>query len=170
MFTPGDYICVDINSSSPGAWLADHAIKWFTNSKFCHAFIYADADGTIIESTPREGVHASNIREYSGMTTLGSSTALTAQQRAGIVKSAQRYVGRTGYGFLDIAYLSMYLSGINWNWLESEVLEENDQTICSQLVAMCGAANGVKSWLCGKSHPNLVTPADLANLSLKELK
>lgn len=167
MYQPGDYICVDINSSSLGAWLADHAIKWFTHSKFCHAFIYAGTDGTIIESTPRQGVHKSNISEYAGMTMLGSNTALTDIQRAGIVKTAYSYVGRTGYGFLDIAYLSMYLNGVNWNWLESEVLEENDQTICSQLVAMCGAANGISSWLCGKSHPNLVTPADLAKLAMK---
>lgn len=167
MYQPGDYICVDINSHSPGAWLADHAIQWFTHSKFCHAFIYVDTDGTIIESTPRHGVHIANISEYEGMTMIGSSTNLTDHQRSDIVWSAYSYVGRDSYGFLDIAYLGLYTQGYNWKWLESQVLEEKNRTICSQLVAMCGQDAGVNDWLCEKAVPQLVTPADLAKLAMK---
>lgn len=166
MYTPGDYICVDINSHSPGAWLADHAIKWFTHSNFCHAFIYAGKDGTIVESTPREGVHECNISEYEGMTMIGSKTDLTDEQRTKIIENAYSYVGRDGYGFLDIGYLALYTNGVSWPWLEGEVLDEKSRTICSQLVAMCGLDIPDQPWLCGKPHPNLVTPADLANLAM----
>lgn len=167
MYKPGDYICVDINSHSPGAWLADHAIQFFTHSKFCHAFLYVDTDGTIVESTPRQGVQKANISKYAGMLKVGSTTELTNDQREGIIEAAYSYVGKTGYGFLDIVNLAFYTRGINLTWLENEVQEEDHRTICSQLVAMCGRAKRVFEWMCGKKYPTLVTPADLARLAMK---
>lgn len=167
MFQPGDYVCVDVTPKLfTTRWIVDSAIKLFTHSKFCHAFIVTDTNGEIVEAHAGPGVHVSNISEYSGMMMLGSKDNLSPAQRAGIVKSAYSLVGRDSYGFLDIVNLGLYCSGISWNWLISEVQEETHRTICSQLVAMCGAANGVTQWLCGKEYASLVTPADLANYAL----
>lgn len=165
-FQPGDYVCVDITTPGLGNWIADHAIRFFTHSKFCHTFIVADTNGTIIESIPSKGVHEGHIDQYKGMTMIGSSTQLSPKTRQGIVKSAYGYVGRTGYGFSDIAELALYTQGFHWNWLESEVAEETHRTICSQLAAMCGRENGVPEWMCGLPYPTLVTPANLANLAM----
>lgn len=166
IYRPGDYVCVDITSNHIGAWLADHAIKYFTKSEFCHAFIYAETDGTIIEARPHGGVSYDHISKYDGMLQVGSTTSLTNAERSKIVDKAWELKGRDAYGFLDILYLGMYTQGYSWNWLENKVLAETSRTICSQLVAMCGVAATVNEWLCNKPHPNLVTPANLANLAI----
>jgi hypothetical protein len=94
-----------------------------------------------------------------------STSTLSDNQRTLVVECARNQVGRESYGFLDIAYLALYTQGHTWNWLESEVLEEDKQTICSQSVAMCGQYAKEMSWLCGQPHPNLVWPGALATLA-----
>ena len=165
IYKPGDYVCVDITAHSWNQIAADEAIRYFTRSRVCHSFLITSEDGEIIQATPSKGVDYGHISEYDGMPKTFSTTYLTDAQRKGIVNSAKYYVGRDSYGFLDIVYLGLYLKGYNWNWLESEVLEEKNRTICSQLVAMCGQDNGINSWLCGKQYPILVAPADLDNLA-----
>lgn len=167
LYVPGDYACVSTRASDWKGKLANQAIKSFTHSQFTHSFLITRSDGTIVQSTPSKGVHEAHIRDYEGVPIIFSNTALTSAQRQGIVASAYSYVGKDGYGFLDIGYIALYVQGVNWTWLEHEVEEETHRTICSQLVAMCGRSNGVTSWLCGKPIPQLVFPADLANLALK---
>lgn len=166
-YQPGSYACVSTKSTDWQGKIVNQAIKNLTHSIFTHSFLITKTDGTIVQSTPSLGVHESHIDSYAGAPIIFSNTALTTAQSDGIVKSAYSYVGKDGYGFLDIAYIGLYLEGFNWSWLEHEVLEETHRTICSQLVAMCGRDNGVTSWLCGKQYPQLVFPADLANLALK---
>lgn len=166
LYHSGDYFCVDISAHNLKTWVVNEAIKEFTHSDFSHSGMIVSETGSIVEATPKGGVSVSNIKEYDGMPIVFSSTPLNSNQRASLVKAAFSYVGRDGYGFLDIAYIALYLQGWNWKWLAGEVEEETHRTICSQLVAMCGRDAGVKAWMCGKTIPQLVFPSDLASLAL----
>lgn len=163
MFVPGDYVCVDQGNGG----LVDAAIRHFTHSDYCHALIYADTDGTVIEALAKHGVRRANISEYAGAKLLGSKTYLTGTERTAIVAHAESMVGKVGYGYWDIAELFLYLNGIRFNWLEDAVADDNSITICSQLVALSGRAGGITEWMCGLPYASLVTPANLANLALK---
>jgi hypothetical protein len=166
MLKSGDYVCVTITGTQLVNKICDNTIHYFTKSPYAHAFIVTDAaNGTIVEATPGKGVASSNIKKYLPYKMIYSTTVLSDIQRGLIVSAVENQVGRYSYGFKDILYLGMYTQGIRWNWLESEVLEENRQTICSQSVAMAGNSAGVKSWLCGEPHPNLVWPGALASLA-----
>lgn len=168
-YNPGDYFCVDITSHSWGAKLADWAIKYFTNSQFCHSALVTSANGDIIEARPHGGVTRGHISEYAGMTKIFSNTILTTGQRAGIVNFAGNLVGKDSYNFGGVVELGLYTKGIQWNWLEEHVASdsaEDKMTFCSQLVAMAGRANGVTEWMCGLPYATLVTPANLAELAM----
>lgn len=164
-YRPGDYCCVDIPGKFPFSWFTGFAIRHFTHSDFDHVFVITSEDGEIVEARP-SGAQISNISEYDGLELQFSTTDLTDEQRANIVEHAYSYVG-TPYGFLDIAYLGLYLNHIQPEWLFNKVVSEH-RMICSQLVATAGVKSGVKSWLCGKSHEQLVTPADLGNLAKRQ--
>lgn len=170
LYQPGDYFCVDITSHSWGAKIADAAIKYFTNSKFCHSALISSTDGNIIEARPHGGVAKDHISKYDGMTKIFSNTPLTLQQRNGIVAFAANLEGKDTYNFAGVIELGLYTKGINWNWLEQHIATdsaEDAMTFCSQLVAMAGRANNVPQWMCGKPYATLVTPSDLALLAMK---
>lgn len=171
LYVPGDYVCVDITSHAWGAKLADAAIKYFTKSEYCHAFLISSASGDIIEARPHGGVARDHISKYNGMKQLVSNTTLSAGQRTGIVSYAENLVGKDSYNFSGVVNIGLYLKGFRWSWLENEVASdsaEDKMTFCSQLVAMAGRANNVPSWMCEKPFATLVTPADLALLSIKQ--
>ena len=165
LLTPGDYFCVSIRSSSLRTIVVNDAIRFFTKSEFTHAGMITSEAGEIVESTPKHGVRISNIGMYEYMPMVFSNTSIADSTRVGMVDYAKSLVGRDGYGFLDICYLGLYTQGVRWNWLESEVLEQKDKTICSQLVAMVGQRFGITEWMCGQSQPNLVWPGELATLA-----
>jgi hypothetical protein len=167
LYKSGDYCCVTITGRGFQNTVCDDAIHFFTKSPYAHAFMITDASiGEIVEATPGKGVAYANISKYAPYEKVFSSSILSDVQRGKIINCARNQVGRYSYGFKDIVYLGMYTQGVRWNWLESEVLEENRQTICSQSVALCGVAGNETSWLCNQPHPNLVWPGSLAKLAL----
>lgn len=167
MFKSGDYVCVSVTGTGFTNKICDDAIHWFTKSPYAHAFIVTDAaKGEIVEATPHKGVGYANIDKYMPYKMVFSTTVLSDIQREKVIECAKAQVGNYSYGFLDIVYLGMYTQGHTWNWLESEVIEQKKSTICSQSVAICGNFAGVKEWLCGQPHPNLVWPGMLADLAL----
>jgi hypothetical protein len=167
---PGSYACVDIPTIGRSIRLFGKtlhvtlpnfiglAIKLFTSSKYCHAFILV-APGRIIEARPG-GAALADLSEYDGMPILWSHDALTPEQREKIVDAAYKTLG-TPYGYLDILALGLLRLGLPYHWVFRRVLSERTD-ICSQLVAICGEAGGDNAWLCGKLFPELVTPGDLA--------
>lgn len=162
----GDYACVSVTGTGIINTVCDAAIHKFTKSPYAHAFMITNAStGEIVEASPHAGVRYSNIKKYLPFKLVYSTTVMTDIQRDKVLECAHAQVGRYSYGFKDILYLGMYTQGVTWNWLENEVLEENAQTICSQSVATCGVYGLVNSWLCGKPHPNLVWPGNLADLA-----
>lgn len=164
-FRPGDYVCVSLSYSpwhDPTAWFFNSLIKNFTHSKFSHAFVVVDTEGTIVEARPK-GAAKSNISEYAGFTMIGSNTVMTDEQRKKVCANAVSYIG-TPYGFADIMYLAAYTHGIQNSWIFEEVTDIHAM-ICSQLVATAGVNAGLNSWLCGKPDPQLVVPGDLAALA-----
>jgi hypothetical protein len=165
-YTPGEFGCVDIIGDGI-SWLTGKMIRGFTHSGYDHAFIITSGDGDIVEARPG-GARRSHISEYDGLKMIFSSTDMTADQRNGIIETANTCTG-TGYGYLDICYLGLYLKGFQNKYLFDLVTDEN-RMICSQLVAYCGDMHGVEEWLCGKSHSQLVTPGNLADLTAAQEK
>lgn len=164
LYTPGDYCCVyERKNKSFFGRIINEEIRAFTKSNFSHCFIIVSEDGDIVEAEPF-GARLANISEYAGDQLVFSNTSLSLQQRDLIMESARSYIG-VPYNFLDIAYLGLALKGVQWNWMLSEVLESKHM-ICSQLVAQCGFDAGVHQWLCGQTHPQLVTPGMLARLAI----
>lgn len=169
IYRPGDYACINITSHSFGSKLADAAIKYFTQSEFCHTVAIVSETGDIVEARPHGGVSRGHISEYDGMTKIFSNTNLSPVQRTGIVRYVEGLVGKDSYNFGGVLELGLYLKGVNWKWLEHRVASdsaEDRQTFCSQLLAMAGRANNVPEWMCGFPYATLVTPADLAKLAL----
>lgn len=150
--TTGQYGCVRTHGLN--AWL----IRVGTRSKYNHVFLVVDDQGSIIEADPG-GARRSTINAYAGDAVLYSTDQLTAAQKDRVVAKATVLLG-TGYGWLDIARLSLRSLGLQWAWLTRAA--DNEKTmICSQLVAACGEAAGL-DWDCGREAPAAVTPADLA--------
>lgn len=164
MYVPGEFGCVDIIGDGV-SWLTGKLIRGFTHSSFDHAFMITSTDGEIVEAKPT-GARISHISEYKGLNMVFSSTDMTPQQREGIVNTAKSCVG-IKYNYADILYLGLYLHGFQNKFVFDLVTDEH-RMICSQLVAYCGSMNGVKEWLCGKHYSQLVTPGNLADLTVEQ--
>lgn len=150
---PGSYGCVKTHGFYP--WL----IRAGTRSEYDHAFIIVDDRGGIIEAEPG-GARRSNLAEYTNYDMIFNTVDVPSEeQRRRIVSKAETLIG-TPYGWTDIARLALHDLGVNWPWLIAAADNERAM-ICSQLVAVCGAAGGM-DWSCGKENPAAVTPADLA--------
>jgi uncharacterized protein YycO len=168
-YRKGDYVCIDLTYPLWKAWdwIPNKAIKHFTHSQFSHAFVVVSDGGYIVEARPT-GAQLGHIQKYidAGYKMQVSTTNLTDQQRDDIAKNAISFIG-TPYNFADIAYLALYTNGLQWNWLLKKIVRIKSM-ICSQLVAESGVMAGVTSWQCGKSDPQLVTPADLDRLTAEQ--
>jgi uncharacterized protein YycO len=152
---PGNYICL-----KTGGWLA-WLIRRSTHSKVNHAVIVT-ADGGIIEATP-QGVQRGTLAEYAGSYAVANTAeAMTGSQRVAVVTKAQSLIG-DAYNYADL--LAIGLGDLGWHWrLLLRIARADKLLICSQLVAVCGAAAvPPMPWQCGKADPSQVTPADLAN-------
>ena len=148
---PGDYGVVKTNG------IFGKLIRVGTLSRWNHAVIYL-GDGLVIESTPF-GVVISKASKYEKIA-WNQHEILTASQRTLIVEEAKRQIDR-GYGFLDIANLTLRILGLrilaNTSLLNK--MAERYGVICSELVAL--AYDAAKIVLCNKPA-NIVTPGDLA--------
>ena len=150
---PGSYGCVKTHGFYP--WL----IRVGTRSEYDHAFLVVDEHGGIIEAEPG-GARRSNLAEYAGYDLIfNTEDTPTDDQRHQIIAKAETLIG-TPYGWTDIARLALHSLGWDWHWLIAAADNERAM-ICSQLVAICGAAGGL-DWGCGRESPAAVTPADLA--------
>lgn len=163
---PGDYGCVSMpfvekrifGRVVPFPNLYGLLIQLGTWSRYSHSFIYV-GEGAIIESQAN-GADISPLIKYDSDKVVWSKDKMTLLQRRAVVNHARSLLG-TPYGFLDIVYLGLAILGLRLPFILRRV-ERQDRLICSQLVAVCGVAAGQYDWLCKKSHPCLVTPADLA--------
>jgi hypothetical protein len=91
---------------------------------------------------------------------------LTEPQRAAIVKKALACKG-IPYSAIDYVALAMHRLHLPAPGLR-EYIESSEHLICSQLVDMCYRLAGVHLFSDNR-WPGYVTPADLANLILKDL-
>jgi uncharacterized protein YycO len=153
---PGRFVCVQT-----GGWLA-WLIRKATKSEYNHAFLVT-GPGEIIEARP-EGVMRGALSGYAGMPAVANNAEpMTQAQRITAVAKAETLVG-TPYNFPDLASLGLESLGWHWKWL-IRLCGADRLLICSQLVCDAGlAASPPMPWLCGKSGPAEVTPADLAKL------
>ena len=149
---PGSYCTV--RTRGPFGWV----IRAFTSSTVDHAFVVLGG-GLIAEATVW-GCRVDGIAQYQGQTMFtDAGDRVSASQRSQICKQARSYAGRE-YGWPDIALIGLRRLGVRAGWLR-RVLADRDALICSELVALAGAAGG-QDWLCGTGDAALVTPADLS--------
>lgn len=151
---PGRYLVLRTRA------FAGFLVRLATHSPYDHCAIVGP-DGTIIEATPRRGVHVSPLSTYTGcMAAANVAELVTPAQREAVLTAAGRYLGE-GYNWPAIGWDA--LAELGWHWrLLLRVCGADKRLICSQLVAQAGADAGLVSWLCGKDSAAAVRPADLA--------
>jgi len=149
---PGRYVCV----ATPGfvGWL----IRKVTRSAVNHAFAVTGPD-EIVEARP-EGTCKGTLSQYAGAYAVANTgEPVTQKQRDAVAAKALTLVG-TPYNFPSI--LDIGLEDLGWHWrLLMRFARADRELICSQMVAVAGAAAGL-DWSCGKPSPDQVTPGDLA--------
>lgn len=168
-YKPGSFGVVSVKG--PGGWwiklgqaLAGDA------SRYAHAFLILDEQGTLLEAEPG-GARLANIREYDGCGMLISDGPVQqwfasgiryndeAKIRTVIVTEAHELVG-TRYSWLD--YVAIGLLHLN---LPSKALRRYVASTrhmqCAQLVDAIYASAGIQLFNDGR-QPGDVCPADLA--------
>lgn len=153
LYEPGRYICVG------GRGFVPRAIEILTWSRFAHVVMVETRDGGIIEAMPG-GVRRAHISQYAGLPACSNlAEHMTATQQAQILTAAQGMIG-VPYNDLAIADDALEALGLPGKWL-ARVANGDHEVVCSQAVAMMGAAAGF-DWSCGKRDLCEVTPANLA--------
>ena len=148
---PGQYVTVDTGT------LFGCVISAVTSSPADHAFLHL-GDGLIAEAVP-SGVQVTSISKYRHRPMWACGDALSAPQQVLACKAARSFAGEE-YGWADLALIALRRLGLHSPLLR-RALRDRDALICSQMIALCGLAAGLPSWLCGRDDPALVTPADL---------
>lgn len=160
---PGCYGAVEIPGNFFGKMISLLTYpRNYKGIRYNHAFIYL-GEGLIAEAQPRGG-KISHISKYNGMHMIfNTEDQMTQEQRDVVCITAKTLAAvKIPYGFLDIEWLALHLSGYDWNWLESKV-DNEAREICSQWVAFCGQMAGLTDWLCGVKTSQRVIPAMLAD-------
>jgi hypothetical protein len=152
-----------------GKWLdriAQDAIEWGTDSKFCHAFVYV-GNGQLVEAVRH--VQVAPVTNYQDIVwstgKLGPDHTPTQVQRQAIARAAMSFVGES-YNILDIvaiafaqARLGHVVDGDEW-WVKR--LSDDHMQICSQLVVNAWRLGGID--LAPGRLSGLVSPGDLGHL------
>ena len=155
-FTPGDFILVSTNGIAAklirfGQFTRYHG-KMKPFSKWNHAAMIVDENGTIIEAVGR-GVSYGNISEYKDVEYYLVSTKLNKQSRDQAIIACKSFL-KDKYGWFTIASISLeLLTGIKLQF------SLNNSMICSAVVAQSLWAGGVIF----DRNPYQMMPADLAS-------
>jgi hypothetical protein len=138
--------------------LFGYIIRAATSSPVDHAFVCL-GNGLIAEATVY-GCRVDSLEQYRGQAMFtDAGDKINAAQRSQICKAARGFAGRE-YSWTDILLIGLRRIGLRSRWLVRH-LRDRDALICSELVALAGAA-GSQDWLCGTGDAALVTPALLA--------
>jgi hypothetical protein len=150
----GRYVCL----RTPG--FPARVIRLVTRSKYNHAVI-TGPDGAIIEATP-EGVRLGTLSEYAGMPACANTAEpMTDAERDAVWAKAQTLLG-DGYNWAADAAIG--LADLGWHWrLLMHIAGADKLLMCSQTVVFSGEGpEPPMPWMCGKTSPAQVAPADLA--------
>lgn len=169
-YQPGSFFVVDV--PGPGGWWIGVAQALAGDaSRYKHAGLILDADGTILEAEPN-GARLANISEYAGDGLLIGDPVLDHVSHQPccppgaypalqdwVVTEARKLVG-TPYSWLDYAAIGLLHLGHPWGWLRRYVATSG-HCQCAQLVDLCYLRAGVHLFTNGR-EPGDVAPADLA--------
>ena len=154
-YVPGDFVLVSSKGILAkfikfGQFIRYHGeMKPF--SKWNHAVMVIDEDGSIIEAVGR-GVVISNISEYKDVEYYYVSTNLNKQNRDQTVAACKNFL-KDKYGWVTILSIAMeLLSGIKIQFTNSNTM------ICSAVVGQSLWAGGIIF----DTNPYQMMPADLA--------
>lgn len=154
-YEAGRYVCVGSHGFIPGV------IKLVTRSPYAHVVMLETSDGDCIEAMPG-GVRRAHISQYAGCkAAINAGEPMSPTQQTAIVTAAQGMIG-VAYNDLAIVDDGLESLGAFWGWL-ARAANGDHEVICSQAVAMMGAAGGM-DWSCGKRDLSEVTPALLGRL------
>lgn len=151
---PGRYVCLQ----TPG-WMG-WIIRKATRSSFNHVVV-TGPDGLIVEATPH-GVRVTSLSRYANhLACANLDEPMTAAQGLQVWAAAESMVNEP-YNWPDLLVLGAEDLGWHWNLL-FKVLGSPPWRICSQLVALAGAAaKPPLNWRSGDTYADQVTPAQLA--------
>ena len=143
-------------------------------SRYSHAGLILDADGTVLEAEPG-GARIANISEYAGRGLLvcdgpvesltappewrGDEVAYRRYMGAKVANEARKLVG-VGYSFVDYLALAALHLHLPSKWIRQRV-ESSRHLICSALVDRVYMNAGLHLYDDGRL-PGDVMPADLA--------
>lgn len=154
-YVPGDFILVSTKGVLAklirfGQFIRYHG-KMKPFSRWNHAAMIIDEDGTIVEAVGR-GVITSNISEYINVEYYYVTTKLNKQSRDQTVSACKSFI-KDKYGFLTIVSITLDLiTGIKMQLTNSNTM------ICSAVVAQSLWAGGIIF----DRNPYQMMPADLA--------
>lgn len=172
-YKPGSFFLTRISGASGYAIALAQALAGDA-SRWTHAGIVIDADGTVVEAEPG-GARIANLSEYQGRPLLVSDAPvqLTMRNWEGqpplpwsenalrqtVVRAAQKLVGvpYSGLDYFALAALHLHLPS---KWIRQRV-ESSGHMICSQLVDAVYLRAGIHLFDDGRL-PGDVAPADLA--------
>jgi hypothetical protein len=137
-------------------------IRRSTGSAYNHAFIFL-GDGSVIEASAPEGVRIRPLAEYTSQRMVANTIeTMNSSERAAVVSKARELLAaHDTYNWDDLGAIGLQELGIHWRLLLGLLRGGKKALICSEFVALCGAAAGL-NWRCGRDDPLYVTPADLA--------
>jgi hypothetical protein len=152
---PGDFIVTHTGGFIN--WL----IRWATFSRWNHAALVVDAEGTIIEALTR-GLRKNNMSKYSAQELYLVQVDLSDEDRREVVAYGKAILKRhPAYGFMAIASIALKIL------TRSRLVFKLDGTlICSEFVANALARGGV-IWY---KDTSLITPADQYRRFVKHKK
>lgn len=165
-YPPGGFFVVDVPGPG-GYWIGLAQAVAGNASRYKHAGLILDSDGTILEAEPR-GARLANIAGYAGRALLvcdgpilSLPAADQADARARVVAEGRRRVG-TPYSWLDYAAIALVRLSVRLDGLRRYVAASgHDQ--CAQLVDLIYRTAGIHLFTDpARREEGDVMPADLA--------
>lgn len=154
---PGDFV-LTIISGHTGFWVRMAQAMIGDTTKYTHAALVVDEDGTLIEAMPG-GARLNNLDHYRGQDVYyHRANYLTEEQRT-LAGWHGRMAEGTPYSFADYLALGLTYFGYSPRWLRRYISNSN-RMICSQLVDECFRRAGFDMFDDGRL-PEDVTPGDL---------
>jgi hypothetical protein len=139
--------------------LVGRAISVITTSRYCHARLIVDTDGSTVEADFAPGAKRGHVEDGD----LILSPPLTPEQRDKAPAVASALIG-IPYGWSDVFALGLAQFGVRLPSLSRQVARP-DRLFCSQLVDLVWRAVGFRAFDDGRLPQN-VSPGDIADLAL----
>lgn len=154
---PGDFLLTVI-SGTTGFWVRLAQAVIGDTTKYNHAALVIDSDGTLIEAMPG-GARLGHLDSYRGQDVYYHRAYYLSVEERWKIADLGRQAEGVPYSFADYLALGLTYFGTTPEWLRKYV-SNSKRMICSQLVDECFRRAGYDLFTDGRMPEN-VTPGDL---------